>query len=69
MSAGVRVCEDVTVIRSTEVGVLMLIDNDEVWVPKSGIHDDSEVWIDTDDGEGPGVLIVKDWLAEKRGWE
>lgn len=35
------------------------------WVPKSAVHDDSEVYKDGDEG----TLIVKDWLAEKRGWE
>ena len=35
------------------------------WIPKSVIHDDSEVYrADTD-----GVLVVKNWFAEKKGWD
>lgn len=34
------------------------------WVPKSVVHDDSEVY-----GRGhTGTLIVAYWFAEKRGW-
>jgi hypothetical protein len=34
------------------------------WVPKSQIHDDSEVY----EGNHQGYLVVKLWFAEKRGW-
>jgi len=40
------------------------VDDKPIWIPKSGIHDDSEVWKADQEGE----LVVKDWLAEKRGW-
>ena len=36
------------------------------WVPKSVIHDDSEVY-DMKDGAGPGKLVVLRWFAEKEG--
>ena len=36
----------------------------EVWVPKSVIHDDSEVFAADDEG----TLIVFEWWAEKQGW-
>lgn len=36
------------------------------WVPKSVIHDDSEVY----GGEGAaGELVVKRWFAKKEGWD
>jgi hypothetical protein len=35
------------------------------WVPKSVIHDDSEVYKDGTEG----TLVVKDWYAEKEGWD
>jgi hypothetical protein len=42
------------------------IDSEPIWVPKSQIHDDSEVF---DDGENRrGRLAVTDWWAEKEGW-
>jgi hypothetical protein len=34
------------------------------WIPKSAIHDNSEVWKMGQDGE----LVVHGWLAEKNGW-
>ena len=37
----------------------------EFWVPKSVLHDDSEVYKMGDKGR----LIVKTWFAEKEGWD
>lgn len=45
--------------------ILFDIDGVEVWVPKSAIHDNSELW---EVGQPPGQLVVKQWFAEKRGW-
>jgi hypothetical protein len=39
-------------------------DHGNVWVPKSVIHDDSEVY---DEGH-EGRLVVRAWWAEKQGW-
>jgi len=36
----------------------------EVWVPKSVVHDDSEVYTEGTDGD----LVVVYWFAERRGW-
>ncbi len=56
--------EDVTVEAETDAALLVVIDGEKVWLPKSGIHDDSEVYAkDTD-----GTLVVHEWLARKRGW-
>lgn len=38
-------------------------DTEPFWIPKSVIHDDSEVWKKGDEGE----LVVKYWWAEKNG--
>ena len=35
----------------------------KMWVPKSCIHDDSEVY----EQDGTGTLVVKEWWAEKNG--
>ena len=39
------------------------ITDEDVWVPKSQISDDSEVWKKGDEGE----LIITEWFAEKEG--
>lgn len=39
-------------------------DHGVVWVPRSVIHDDSEVYEDGHDGR----LVVKSWFAAKQGW-
>jgi hypothetical protein len=40
------------------------IGEDEVWIPKSQILDDSEVWQEGDSGE----LQVTMWIAKQKGW-
>lgn len=55
--------EKVTVKQETPRAILVAIGSGQVWVPKSVIHDDSEVYaMDTD-----GDLIVARWFAEKEG--
>lgn len=54
-------------VRETEKAVLVeaeLFGDDAQWVPKSQIHDDSEVWKMGDDGN----LVVNLWLAETKEW-
>lgn len=46
------------------VGGLEMANGDPTWIPMIGVHDDSEVYREGDRGE----LIVKHWLAKKRGW-
>lgn len=57
---------NVTVKRSTDKALLCIWDGEEHWVPKSMIHDDSEVFEDTD-GANEGTLVVKYWWAEQAG--
>jgi hypothetical protein len=64
--------EDAEVVRATDRAILVdspLFDEPQ-WIPKSGkvIHDDSEVWDDTDDAKGPGSLLIYRWFAEKQDW-
>lgn len=52
-----------------ETGEALLVDipdlGERVWIPKSVIHEDSEVWrADWERGE----LVVEDWFADERGW-
>lgn len=48
----------------TAKAILFEADGKKTWIPKSVIHDDSEVW--EKGHEGP--LIVKQWWAEKNGY-
>jgi hypothetical protein len=54
-------------VRDTNKAVLFYVDDlgREVWVPKSVIHDDSEVW---KAGDKAGELVVMEWWASKQEW-
>lgn len=53
-------------LRETDAAVLIEHKDFEepTWVPKSCIHDDSEVFGDDDEGD----LVVTTWFAKKQGW-
>jgi hypothetical protein len=57
---------DGTIIRETEKAVLARIDDKEIWIPKSCIHDDSEAF-STEKDQNEGTIVVKRWWAEKNG--
>ena len=59
---------EVIYLHATDKAVLVDIDGEEVWVPSSQIHADSEVTagVDMERGE-EGTLIVSDWWARKLG--
>lgn len=60
--------EDVEVVKETERAFLVRLANgDEAWVPKSVIHDDSEVFEAEGDGAS-GTLVLPEWFVEKNGW-
>lgn len=53
-------------IRETPAAILFDLERSgERWVPKSQIHDDSEVW---KLGQSPGAVVVNRWFAEKTDW-
>ena len=52
-----------TAVRATEKALLVDIDGNEMWIPQSVIHDDSEVYEEGD----TGLLVVKGWWAQKQG--
>jgi len=57
------------VIRETRKAILVRLDDrdrEEVWIPKSVIHDDSEVY-DVEDHD-KGELYVQMWWADKEGY-
>lgn len=59
--------DDVRCAAESDSGKALKMKCDELgffWVPKSAIHDDSEVYRVDDEG----ALVVHDWFAEERGW-
>lgn len=57
---------DAKVIRETDKAILVILEDDrEVWIPKSVIHDNSEVWSEQN---GSGMLVVAAWWAERNGY-
>lgn len=63
MSDGVCV-GDAFGLHETEDAVLVNLCGEEVWIPKSQIHDNSECY----DAETDGSLVVTEWFAEQKGW-
>jgi len=57
----------VTAIAETEKALLCAYDDDgdSFWVPKSQIHDDSEVY----EKGNKGTILVSKWWAEKEGFD
>lgn len=57
--------DDVECEYATEGALKVIIDGGEYWIPRSQVHDDSEVF---DDGENKcGKLVIKAWFAKKKG--
>lgn len=55
---------EVEITKATDKALFAVPKDDTgFWVPKSVVHDDSEVWKDGDKGD----LVVKQWWAEKEG--
>lgn len=54
------------VLRTTESAVLVLVEGEEIWVPKSLLHDDSEIDEDSEKDD-EGTLVVPLWWAEQEG--
>lgn len=61
--------EDATPRRESPSGKAILFDapifDEPEWIPKSGIHEDSEVW---EVGQETGTLVLRMWVVNERGW-
>lgn len=55
---------DATCLAETDKAIKVKLDDEEFWVPKSVVHDDSEVYSLKN---GAGSLVVKQWWAVKNG--
>ena len=51
----------------TDKAILVIVEDEEVWVPKSQIHEDSEVY-SLKSGKDGGTLVVTQWFGQKAGW-
>ena len=56
-------CDDVTCLRETDSALLVEMDGEEYWIPKSQVHDDGEVY---EEG-GTGLLVITLWIAKQNG--
>lgn len=57
-----------SIIRTTEKAILVKLEDEddrEVWIPKSVIHDNSEVYSEQ---SSTGLLVVQEWWANKNGF-
>ena len=48
----------------------LLVEDDEgeeVWIPFTQIHDDSEIWDESKKDE-KGKIVVSEWIAKRVGW-
>jgi len=54
--------EDVKALHSSEKALLCVIDGEEMWIPHSQIHVDSEVF----EKGGSGKLVITRWIAEQK---
>jgi Ser-tRNA(Ala) deacylase AlaX len=50
-------------VRATSKAILVDVDGEEVWIPQSQVHDDSEVWRAGDEGK----LVISEWIAKRKG--
>lgn len=55
--------DGVRCLRQTDKALLCNYEGEEFWIPKSQIHDDSEVTAVGDEG----VLAIPSWLADEKG--
>jgi hypothetical protein len=56
---------EAAVVGETSKALRMVIDGiGKLWVPKSQIHANSEVY----ESGHAGTLVVTDWFARKQGW-
>ena len=55
--------DEVVAIKETDASLLCVIEGKKVWIPKSQIDDDSEVYKDGHEG----TLVISEWIATERG--
>lgn len=64
--AGVSLGQGIATAETEKALKVVLEDlHQHCWIPKSQIHDDSEIWRN---GQS-GVVVVSRWMADQNGWE
>jgi hypothetical protein len=43
------------------------VEINDIWIPKTQVDDDSEVWGYKPEARGPGRLIISEWIAKEKG--
>lgn len=56
--------EDVTFIRETDAAILINYDDVEYWLPFSQVK---KITRNAEPNEDTGVILISDWIAEKKG--
>lgn len=56
--------DDVTATAETDKALCCLVEGESHWIPKSQVHDNSEVYKKGHKGR----LVVTQWIAEQKGW-
>ena len=54
--------DDVTCVAESDRSILVEIGDEQVWLPKSQVDEDSEVFKKDDEGR----LVVTKWIAQER---
>jgi hypothetical protein len=55
--------EGVVCIKATSKAILVVIDDEQHWIPQSQVHADSEVYNHGDEG----TLVITEWIAKQKG--
>lgn len=55
---------DAVCTKETDRALLVVIDGEEYWIPKTHVHADSEVFDDSSNAEGK--LIISQWIAKQK---
>ena len=60
--------DDCYVKSTTDKAALVVVHGDQpVWIPKSQIHDDSEIFFNEKEASMEGTLVIPEWLAIEKG--
>jgi hypothetical protein len=58
--------DNLTVVRATEKAILVkTVGGKENWIPKSQIHEDSQIQSFGDEG----TLIISEWIYNQKEWD
>lgn len=55
--------DDIECMVDTDAAILVEIEGEDYWIPKSQIHDDSEVY----KRDTSGTLVISEWIATEKG--